>query len=1024
MLGGMSFEHAVLANLTQCLAHDHDVRLAAETSQLELEKNPEYPKVIVKVILGADLGFPERQLAAFTLKKYIDRHWSTESETFSEFETSTETKEFIRTNLLNGLGLDISRLRVATAYCISTIASYDWPDAWPTLFDSLIAGMKSGNPHLVHGTMRVLDEFVREELSEQQIPFIVPVLLPELYTVFCQDQVYEPSIRARVVSILHDFIQNLETVKDEYPEAIAAYLTPMLPVWIEVFRASLAETQVGAETLWIRNEIFKTLKVLVRGFDKIMRPYLPQLLEGVWTQLVALRAEYVETVVQGEAVSEAMDSDGEVISTSSLVCGLFDLIQQCVPKRSVVAVFRANVPAGSAAAPSEFLCRLLEVALSYLQITNDQIETWESDTSLFIQEEEDEGFAYNPRIAVQELVHELLAHYRLETLIALGGAVRSGLVHSAEIKSASNPIWWRLTEACLLIFGRAADDVQDAILAGEFTYDLKGLFDHIVLESLRANDSPFLQGRALWFSAQFSSQLPPELLNLYVTAAVDSLKSPNFCVRVSGLRALRQFCDECSRELLYPHVSVIIEQTIPMAQGGSEYTVCLVLDTLTVAVKINEAVTAEKGVAICNLISSVWTLHTNDPMMTTTVQDLFECLASNKLLHPQLEKTLLPVLHTALLSSELESGVVAAALEMVEILLKQAPVPIAPAYVQQVFPHVMHLLLVTEDHTIMQVGQELLKVLVSKDTHGVAHWSDGTKSGLDYIMQFIAKLLHPTQAETAAVFVGDLISKLILKAGAELASVLPELLKAVAQRLATAQTPTFIQSLVIVFAHLIQSQLEKVVEFLDGLLVGGQKGLAILLKTWCEHYDSFQGSYALKVSATSLTKLFESSDPRIQSIAVRGDLVATTSGIKTRSQAKKAPEVYTSVPFPAKVIKLMLHDLINMRDINAQDDKVASAFLNGDGFTDDEDDDDEYGDSSLGSIEKRCHLVDLAMDDSAIEDEADDDIAKDPVFLVNLEDHILRFFKSAYQQNTNNFRWLCEQYLSEAEKQQLTALIQ
>ena len=42
------------------------------------------------------------------------------------------------------------------AYAISAIAHWDWPENWPDLFDQLIPALGSGEPNLVHGTMRVL----------------------------------------------------------------------------------------------------------------------------------------------------------------------------------------------------------------------------------------------------------------------------------------------------------------------------------------------------------------------------------------------------------------------------------------------------------------------------------------------------------------------------------------------------------------------------------------------------------------------------------------------------------------------------------------------------------------------------------------------------------------------------------------------------------------------------------------------------------------------------------------------------
>jgi len=69
----------------------------------------------------------------------------------------------------------------------------------------------------------------------------------------------------------------------------------------------------------------------------------------------------------------------------------------------------------------------------------------------------------------------------------------------------------------------------------------------------------------------------------------------------------------------------------------------------------------------------------------------------------------------------------------------------------------------------------------------------GGKNGMELIIQFIAKLLDPSQTESAALFVGDLISKLIKKGSDLVSPILPDLLNAVALRLADAKLPSFIQ---------------------------------------------------------------------------------------------------------------------------------------------------------------------------------------------------------------------------------------
>ncbi len=81
------------------------------------------------------------------------------------------------------------KIRVASAYVIYKIAHCDWPESWPDLFDNLMILLKSEKEEQVHGATRVLTEFVRDDMTDQQFPFIAPVLLPELYSLFIQKQV-------------------------------------------------------------------------------------------------------------------------------------------------------------------------------------------------------------------------------------------------------------------------------------------------------------------------------------------------------------------------------------------------------------------------------------------------------------------------------------------------------------------------------------------------------------------------------------------------------------------------------------------------------------------------------------------------------------------------------------------------------------------------------------------------------------------------------------------------------------------
>ena len=203
-------------------------------------------------------------------------------------------------------------------------------------------------------------------------------------------------------------------------------------------------------------------------------------------------------------------------------------------------------------------------------------------------------------------------------------------------------------------------------------------------------------------------------------------------------------------------------------------------------------------------------------------------------------------------------------------------------------------------------------MLISKDFAGIVAWRDADgKTGLDYVIQFVAKLLDPIAEESGAIFIGGLITKLITCSGDALTDVLPELLKAVALRLDNAKNASFIQTLVMVFAQLFVREtypMDMIVSFLAGLeCKGGRNGLEMLVSVWCENHGSFVGFYECKVSAVGLAKLM--GDARTVGMIVRGDIVVTEK-IMTRSRAKKAPDTYTNVVFGVKVVKLLVADYV------------------------------------------------------------------------------------------------------------------
>ena len=103
------------------------------------------------------------------------------------------------------------------------------------------------------------------------------------------------------------------------------------------------------------------------------------------------------------------------------------------------------------------------------------------------------------------------------------------------------------------------------------------------------------------------------------------------------------------------------------------------------------------------------------------------------------------------------------------------------------------------------------------------------------------------------------MTTLIQKAGAErLGSSLENLLKQVLSKLRGSQTLSVIQSLLMVFANLLLTDLAAILQFLSSMPgPSGESALAFVLTEWLSRQHVFYGAFDNKVSIVALSKLLQ-----------------------------------------------------------------------------------------------------------------------------------------------------------------------
>nr|XP_002127531.1 importin-9 [Ciona intestinalis] len=1002
----------VLELLSRILAPDYDVRNAAEKQIKSLEAIDEYGVLLAELTVNSQNDLAIRQLSSLILKQYVEVHWIKIADKFQPPETSPTSKSLIKEILPHGLGDGNSKIRSSVAYAISAIAHWDWPDEWPQLFPQLIQTITSGQPDLVHGAMRVLTEFCRE-LTDTQIPHIAPVILPELLKIFLQQDQFSIRTRSRAVEIFNTCICLIhstgdnETVGHLLPSAFISELTQALT-------RSLQVANGPASDFGLKKDVLKTLINLVPNVPKQMGETVPLVLTTVWQELIHGAEYYVRKEVNcsEDDLETATDSDGEVLSFGSLVYSMFDFIESLLDSHKFRKVVKKSLE------------ELIYYLIMYMQVTEEQTQIWMQNPDQFVEDEEEETFSFSVRISAQDLFLACCRDFKKESSLALVSAIQRHLNESQTKQRNGDENWWKINEACYLALGSVQRLVLEAMEKSLVQFDLNSFLSHVVFNNLTSAD--LLAGRALWLASRFSKIMPHETMKQFLEATVhglDETHSP--LIRISAVRAVFAYCENLSNtdlvQLLTPYLSPLLSGLLSIVTQASVEVLALVLETIRVVLSLNTEITTQYQDRIIPLAIAVFLKYSNDPLVSSLASDLLTELASHGTCNKQLQEKLLPTIISIFNApvGKVTPALVSTAMDILANVIRKMKPPLEDLFVHSAFPAMVKCAVNSDDNAILQNAGECTRALISVSMDQLFVWSDcDGNSGAYYIIQLISLLLSPKLTEHSATFAGRLVSMFLCKAGDRLSTENVEaILRSVLCKLQQSATLTVAQSLILIFAHLINLKIESVVTFLSSLpTASGDTALHYVMTEWCEKQSMFYGSYDRKMSIVALSKLLEygisSNDSRLMNINVKGDRIFS-EGIRTRSKTAKEPERWTVTPLLVKIYKLLLNELQSQLD---SDGKEKDFFE-----WEDESDDDASGDEE---VDGRQTLSDLLNENSVFGveseedfDDDDEDVANDPVNQINLKDFISNIVRQFAASETHNQHFVS--HLNEEEKMTL-----
>jgi len=721
----------------------------------------------------------------------------------------------------------------------------------------------------------------------------------------------------------------------------------------------------------------------------------------------------------------------------NLVFAIFEFVHALVESPK----FRVAVKSG--------LSDLMYYIVLYMQITHEQCDKWSQNPDLFVEDEDEDSFSYSVRISAQDLLMALCEEFEQECSASLAQSIQRHLSEADQAKASGNENWWKAHEATMLALGSVHEVIERQIEEGNVDFDIKGFLENVVLNDAANPASPFLLGRCLWIGSKFPSRISNPAMTRFVEATVSGLTADKpTIVRISAVRAIWGFSQYLraskNRTLLTPFLPAVTDALINMcgAFNSSSEVLGLILQNLSLVLACDVNFTASYETKVSPLIIAIFLKYSSDHVLTSLIEDIFKVIAtSTGECSASLESRLIPTL-VSILDAEgdkVSTGLQSVALDILQTLVRanaankagsNPPRPLSQLLVASAFPAAVRCTLHSDDNSVTQSGGECLRAYVSVDPDQICHFSDPEgKSGLWYMVQVAGHLLNPVGSEYSATFVGRLVTTLIQKTGDRLGENLDHLLKAVLSKLRGSETLSVIQSLIMVYAQLIHSQLSAVLNFLCSVPgPSGEPALHFVMTEWVSRQHLFYGSYEKKVSVVALAKLLQhgvnNNDTRLQEINVKGDQIINEAS-RTRSQKKVNPDQWTNIPLLVKLFKLLVGELSDHLEnalASAQVQDIDSGAEDSDEEWEDEDNNSEMNTGRTFKQTELSRLLGLngTFDDQEDgEDEEDDpDAIADPLFRINLRQYLTEFIGEFAKQPY--FMSHFGQHLNVLEKKALT----
>ncbi|KAA3462782.1 importin-9 [Gossypium australe] len=864
--------------LSASLDPNQEVRSFAEASLDQASLQPGFGRGLSQVAANRDLPYG---LPALILKQFIRKHWQEGDESFQPPAVSSDEKAVIRGLLLSTLDDPNRKLCTAISMAIAAIAVYDWPESWPDLLPfllKLIGDQTSMNG--VQGGLRCL-ALLSGDLDDTMIPTLVPVLFPCLYTIVSSSQTFNKYLRTKALSVVYACTSMLGAMSGVYQVETNALMEPMLKPWLDQFSFILEHP--------VQPEDTDDWSIRMENFPSFNESLFMVIVGPLWQTFVSSLSVYTRSSIEGteDPYEGSYDSDGAEKSLDSFVIQLFEFLLTIVGSTKFVQVVANNI------------ADLVYYTIAFLQVTEQQVHTWSMDANQFVADEDD--VTYSCRVSGALLLEEVATSCGGDGIDAIINAASKRFSESQQEKAAGSVVWWRMKEATLFALASLSEQLLEAEVSGLTKVSIGNLLEQMVTEDMGIgiHEYPFLYARMFISVAKFSSVMSGGILEHFLLAAMKTtgMDVPP-AVKVGACRALSQLLPEANKSTIEPQMMGLLSSLTDLLHRASDETLHLVLETLQAAIKAGHESSASAEPIISPIILNMWVLQISDPFICIDAIEVLEAIKNTPGCFLPLASRILPYIGP--------------------VLNENAPTDVVKAAYDVCFDAIIRIVLESDDHSEMQNATECLASFVSGGRQELLSWGSDSGFTMRSLLDAASRLLDPDLESSGSLFVGSYILQLILHLPSQMGQHIQNLIVALVRRMQSASIEGLRSSLLLIFARLIHLSAPNVEQFINLLMTipaeGYQNAFVYVMSEWTKQQGEIQGAYQIKVTTSALALLLSTRHPELTNINVQGHLIKSISGITTRSKAKSAPDQWTIVPLPAKILALLADALIEIQE--------------------------------------------------------------------------------------------------------------